>query len=165
MGMALWCTWNAAGGSWGHIMARPCPESQGGETLPLPLGPLPLPAPPSLPSSLPSSLLATFSQAFFLLPLSLHLLGSFLLITSSSPLSRPSMPSIRFSCANFFHLYLFRFFLCVFFLFRAAPAAYGGSQTRGPIGAVATCLRHSHSKARSEPHLRSTPQLMAMPGP
>ena len=38
-----------------------------------------------------------------------------------------------------------------FFLFRAAPEAYGGSQARGPIG--------------SEPHLRPTPQLMAWPDP
>jgi len=29
-------------------------------------------------------------------------------------------------------------------IFRAAPAAYGGSQARGPIGAVAGSLRHSH---------------------
>ena len=28
-------------------------------------------------------------------------------------------------------------FVCLFFLFRAAPEAYGGSQARGPIGAVA----------------------------
>ena len=35
----------------------------------------------------------------------------------------------------------------------AAPAAYGGSQARGGIGAAATGLRHSHSNARSEPHL------------
>ena len=47
----------------------------------------------------------------------------------------------------------------------AAPAAYGGSQARGPIGAVATGLRQSHSKAGSEPHLQPTPQLTAMPDP
>ena len=39
--------------------------------------------------------------------------------------------------------------------------AYGGSQARGPIGAVAASLYHSHSKARSEPHLQTTPQLTA----
>ena len=39
----------------------------------------------------------------------------------------------------------------VLFLIRATPVAYGGSQARGPIRAVATCLRHSHSNARSEP--------------
>ena len=54
-----------------------------------------------------------------------------------------------------------------FFLFRASPAAYGGSQARGPIGAAATGLHHSHSNSntRSELHLRPTPQLMAMPDP
>ena len=48
----------------------------------------------------------------------------------------------------------------LFCLFRATPAAYGGSQARGPIGAVAAGLRHSHSKAGSEPCLRPTLQLM-----
>ena len=47
----------------------------------------------------------------------------------------------------------------------AAPAAYGGSQARGPIGAVATGLHQSHSYAGSEPSLRPTPQLMATPDP
>ena len=45
----------------------------------------------------------------------------------------------------------------------AAPAAYGGSQARGPIGAVATGLRQSHSNAGSEPSLQPTPQLTATP--
>ena len=44
----------------------------------------------------------------------------------------------------------------------AAPAAYGGSQARGRIGAVATGLRQSHSNAGSEPRLQPTPQLTAM---
>ena len=35
-------------------------------------------------------------------------------------------------------------------LFRAAPKAYGSSQARGRIGAIAACLRHSHSNAGSE---------------
>ena len=52
-----------------------------------------------------------------------------------------------------------------FLLFRATPAAYGGSQARGRIGAVASSLRHSHSNARSEPHVQPTPQLMAMLDP
>ena len=38
-----------------------------------------------------------------------------------------------------------------FFLsFRAAPAAYGGSQARDPIRAVAAGLHHRHSNTRSE---------------
>ena len=51
--------------------------------------------------------------------------------------------------------------ICLFAFSRAAPTTYGGSQARGPIGAVATYLLQSHSKAESEPHLRPTPQLMA----
>ena len=47
----------------------------------------------------------------------------------------------------------------------AAPAAYGGSQARGRIGAVATSLRQSHSNAGSEPRLQPTPQLTATPDP
>ena len=31
--------------------------------------------------------------------------------------------------------------------FRATPMAYGGSQARGPVGAVAAGLHHSHSIA------------------
>ena len=46
-------------------------------------------------------------------------------------------------------------------LFRAVPTAYGGSQARGLIGATAASLHHSHSNARTEPHLRPTSQLMA----
>ena len=48
-------------------------------------------------------------------------------------------------------------------LFRATPAAYGGSQARVLIRAVAAGLHHSN--ARSEPHLWPTPQFMAMPDP
>ena len=48
-----------------------------------------------------------------------------------------------------------------FFLFRAAPLAYGGSQARGRTGAIG----HRHSHARSQPRLRPTPQLTAMPDP
>ena len=38
------------------------------------------------------------------------------------------------------------------FFFRAALRACGGSQARGPIGATATGLHHSHSNARSLTH-------------
>ena len=44
---------------------------------------------------------------------------------------------------------------------RAASAAYGGSQARSLIGAVATGLHQSHSNTRSELRLRPTPQLTA----
>ena len=42
---------------------------------------------------------------------------------------------------------------------------YGRSQTRDLIGAAAAGHGHSHSNTISEPHLRPTPQLMAMPDP
>ena len=51
-----------------------------------------------------------------------------------------------------FFFFLFSFF--VFCLFRAAHAAYGGSQARGQIGAVAAGLHQSHSNTGSKPHLR-----------
>ena len=52
-----------------------------------------------------------------------------------------------------------------FFFPKAAPAAYGGSQARGLIGAVAASLCQRHSNVRSKLHLRSTPQLTATPDP
>ena len=60
------------------------------------------------------------------------------------------------------------FFFLAFWLFafsRATPSAYGGSQARGRIRAIATSLHQSHSNVGSKPRLRLTPQLMAMPGP
>ena len=39
------------------------------------------------------------------------------------------------------------------FAFRAPPLAYGGSQSRGLMGAVAAGHSHSHSNAGSKPHL------------
>ena len=60
-------------------------------------------------------------------------------------------------------LLIFNFlFFC---LFRAAPMAYGGSQARGLMGAVASGLCHSHRNAGSKPHLQLAPQLMATPDP
>ena len=53
-------------------------------------------------------------------------------------------------------------FFVVVVLFRAAPKAYGGSQARGPIGATAAGLCHSHSSARSKPGMQPTPQITAM---
>ena len=54
------------------------------------------------------------------------------------------------------------FFVCVC-LFRAVPAAYGGSQARGRFRAVAVGL--SHSSVGSELHLQPTPQPTATPDP
>ena len=52
-----------------------------------------------------------------------------------------------------------------FFLFRAAPAAHGGSQARGRIEATAASLHHTHSKARLELYLWLMPELVVMPDP
>ena len=43
-------------------------------------------------------------------------------------------------------------YFCLFFLLRAALLAYGRSQARGQIGASASGLHYSHSKARSLTH-------------
>ena len=48
----------------------------------------------------------------------------------------------------------------LFLLFRAAPAAYGGSQVRGPIGATAAGLHHSYSHVGSQPRLQPTRQIL-----
>ena len=53
-------------------------------------------------------------------------------------------------------------FVCVF---RATPSAYGSSQARGWIRAVAAGLHHSHSNARSQQRLRPTLQLTATSNP
>ena len=52
-------------------------------------------------------------------------------------------------------------------LFRASPAAYGGSQARGGIRAATAGLHHchSHSHAGSELRLQPPPQLTAMLDP
>ena len=59
--------------------------------------------------------------------------------------------------------YIYMFCLSTFS--RATLAAYGGSQARGRIGAVAASLHHSHSNSRSEPCLQLVPQLTATPDP
>ena len=62
-------------------------------------------------------------------------------------------------------LLLFFFFFVFFAFSRAALEAYGGSQARGTIGAVATGLRQSHSNVGSKPRPQPTPQLTATPDP
>ena len=73
---------------------------------------------------------------------------------------------------NFLNVYLTlssfpKIFLSFFFflLFRGALAAYGVSQARGRIGAIASRRCHSHSKAGSKPCLQTTPELTAMTDP
>ena len=71
---------------------------------------------------------------------------------------------LLYSTGNYIQLSFF-FFFCLFCLFRAAPEAYGGSQARDLITAIAASLRYCYSNARSKPHLRPTPQLKAMLDP
>ena len=73
---------------------------------------------------------------------------------------------------EFFLIYIFVYLVEFFFvvvvvvaIYWAAPVAYGGSQARGRIGAVATGLHQIHSNAGSEPRLQPTPQLTATPDP
>ena len=68
---------------------------------------------------------------------------------------------VEFTFYFFFIFILFYFFF--FAIFWAAPTAYGGSQARGQIEAVAASLCQSHSNAGSEPLQQPTPQLTAMP--
>ena len=74
-------------------------------------------------------------------------------------------PPVLFGNHKFFKVTDIYIFFCLFAISWAAPAAYGGAQARGPIGAVANSLRQSHSNTGSEPCLQPTPQLMAMPDP
>ena len=62
----------------------------------------------------------------------------------------------------YFILYFIFFLLCFVLL---GPKAYGGSQARGLIRATAAGQCQSYSNAGSEPRLRPTPQLTAMPDP
>ena len=57
------------------------------------------------------------------------------------------------------------YFILLIYFFRTTPVAYGSSQVRGRVGAVAASLHHSHSNTGSNMHLQPTPQLMAMPDP
>ena len=51
------------------------------------------------------------------------------------------------------------------FFFRAAAMAYGSSQGRGGIRAIAASLHHSHSNMGSEPCMQPTPQFTATTDP
>ena len=53
-------------------------------------------------------------------------------------------------------LFFIFYYLFIYLLFRATPSAYGNSQARGWIGAVAVGLRYSHSNVLSEPCLWPT---------
>ena len=61
----------------------------------------------------------------------------------------------------FTHVGLLEFFF-FFWLFMAAPAAYGRFQVRSQIRAAAAGLYHSHSVG-SKSHLQLTPELTQQP--
>ena len=71
------------------------------------------------------------------------------------------MQEIDFQAQKLLFFYYFLNFYS-FCFFRTALRAYGGSQARGLIGAVAAGLHHSHSHAGSELRLRPTPQRTAV---
>ena len=73
--------------------------------------------------------------------------------------------AVSFSSPKSINQIIFFYFLSFFAISWAASAAYGDSQDRGQIGAVATGLCQSHSNAGSEPRLQPTPQLTATPDP
>ena len=65
-------------------------------------------------------------------------------------------------CFSFFHLFFKFYFIFIFPLFRATPTAYGGSQARSQVGAIAAGLHHSSgpclilnplSKTRDRTHI------------
>ena len=75
-------------------------------------------------------------------------------------------PSRTYPFAFYFLCIDIRFTFIFFYLFAiswTAPMAYGGSQARGRIGAVATRLCQSHSNTGSELRLQPTLQLTVTP--
>ena len=89
-----------------------------------------------------------------------------LLWVSSGSLDLPVSPVFRVVVYSGHFSYrlmdLRRGFFFFFGPFRPVSVAYGGSQARGPIGAVAASLHHSYSNAGSKPRLWPTPQFTAM---
>ena len=81
------------------------------------------------------------------------------------PFLKPRPLFQHLTCCEFPSVLCVSFFFCLFAFSRAAPVAYGGSQARGLMGAVATSLCQSHSNTESKPHLQPTPQLTATPDP
>ena len=55
----------------------------------------------------------------------------------------------EYICTKLLLAYIYIYFV-LFCVFRAAPMAYGVSQARGLIRAVAASLRQSHDNARSK---------------
>ena len=63
------------------------------------------------------------------------------------------------------NLFFSFFFFCLFAISWAALLAYGGSQARGWVGAIAAGLCQSHSNVGSESCMQSTPQFRAVLDP
>ena len=103
-----------------------------------------------------------------------NLYHNVLWLIALSPHFGSEVSGIDFKCFNLYnrmlslkHSFLFFsfffFFFCLFAISWDSPVAYGGSQARGLIRAVAASLHQSHSSTESEQSLQPTPQLMAMP--
>ena len=54
---------------------------------------------------------------------------------------------------SFFVVVVVFLFIYLFLLSRATPMTYGGSQARGPIGAVVAGLHNTHNNVRPKSHL------------
>ena len=91
--------------------------------------------------------------------MNIGVLVSFQIIVLSGYMSRSVI--VGSYCNSIFSFFWFLFFC----LFRATAVAYGGSQARGLIGAVAAGLLKSHSNAISKLRLQLTPQITARPDP
>lgn len=99
----------------------------------------------------PPHLCVVISQAPVLLwEMKLHMEGSRLPINYLQSLHY--VPGFATSTSHKIDLFITSYFILFYFiyLFRAAPATYGGSQARSRFGAVAASLHHSHSNTRSE---------------
>ena len=130
--------------------------------LPSDPGPASLCVPPTPSPSVSQDVLALIGP--LIQPADSHLTLGFLLSLPKRwphPCSHLLQASPIYPLLPLFFFFLFLFFVC----FRAAPAAYGGSQARGQVGTVAASLHQSHSNARSKSHLQPTPHLTAMLDP
>ena len=77
-------------------------------------------------------------------PLDQQSFCSFTLLFFPNPLKELS------SVSYFFKIYFSIYLLIYFCLFRATPMAYGSSQAKEQIGAIAAGLNHSHGNVGSE---------------
>ena len=117
-----------------------------------------------------SSKLESLWEIISFLKSNLHILkqiqrGDFLANHGSSGPQKISYIIVSRGLTKLCHLFVVGCFFFFFCPFRAILVAYGGSQARGLKRAAGASLHQSHSNARSDPHLRPIPQLMAMPDP